>query len=739
MPADQTKPVTSPVVSSTVPGANGWRQVALLMAAQVFLIGIILFAALDIENRDLSIPISGAEGDAVYILANVSAIIDTGWYWFNPRLSAPYTLDLRAFPANFSMDYALVWLVTRFTDSPGLAINLAWILMTLLSGTTALYCMQKLGAHPMVAMAFATLYAVAPFAFYRATHHLMSFYLVPFGCTLALLLATADLDSLGTRFRAFLIASCVLMGFNNIYNTYFCGFLLAAGTFIGLCRTRSKRVLKVGALSLCLLSMAAAVNLAPSLYSWHKHGKPFTEFKTAADSEILGLKIRHLLSPPAPHGLPPFADWLVKERQANFPIETENSTARLGVVGAAGFLFLLIILLTSDGLSSSASSGFILGMARLNLAAVLLATVGGFGSLISLFGLEQIRGYNRIVVFIAFFAMATLALAATALLESAKGNHRRYVSLCLGIVVVTMFGAYDQQYAATNLRLRALPDQQKSDTLRDVITRTENALRHGSMIYQLPETTFPPDGIRHGMQPYDHGRAQVYSATLRWSWPDFSLRRHAWAAAVTNAATEDLISHLVRSGFDAVWLDRAGYATPQASPEVDLRRICGAPLVASTDGRYLVFDLRDIRKTMGQTASPEEAARQQMAILEPVLTEWGSGFYPLERNTSNGQEFRWSRALSDITLVNTSDRERQVTMRCMVQAGHAELEDLLIDGPGVRQKMQVNAAARELSVPIRLSAKQRAVLKFEFKGKPLVVQGDSRSLCFILIEPRVVE
>jgi phosphoglycerol transferase len=679
------------------------------------------------------------EGDGVYILANVTAIMDTGWYWSNPRLSAPYTLDLRAFPANFSVDYALVWLVTRFTNSPGLAINLTWLLMAVLSGATALYCMEKLGAHPMVALAFSTLYAVMPFGFYRSTHHLMSFYLVPLGCTLALLLATAEVDALGARFRWLLTAGCVLMGFNNIYNAYFCGFLVAVGTLIGFGRTGNRRVLKVGTLSLCLLSVAAVVNLAPSLYSWRANGKPYTEFKTVADSEIFGLKIRHLLSPQTPHGLPPLAAWLVKEREANFPIENENSTARLGVVGSAGFLLLLGALMVSDRLSASPSGRFIVGLARLNLAALLLATVGGFGSLISLFLLEQIRGYNRIVVFIAFFALVALALATTRAMEIVRRNHRAFVALCLGIMTTALFGVYDQQYAATNLRLRAASDQQKAGVLQDVVMRTEKVLKPGSLLYEMPDTPFPPDGIRHGMQPYDQGRPHIYSATLRWSWPDFSLLRHAWAAAVPDATTDGLIPYLCRSGFDAVWLDRAGYATPQSSPEGDLRRRCGAPLVASTDGRYLVFDLRSIREANLQQAAPAEIARQQASVLAPVLSQWGTGFYPLERNTSNGQVFRWSRATSDLTLVNASDREKHLTLRCLVQAGHAELADLVIHGPGVDQKMQVNAVARELSVPIRLSPKQRAVLKFEFRGKPLVVQGDSRSLCFIVIEPRLVE
>jgi hypothetical protein len=226
---------------------------------------------------------------------------------------------------------------------------------------------------------------------------------------------------------------------------------------------------------------------------------------------------------------------------------------------------------------------------------------------------------------------------------------------------------------------------------------------------------------------------------LRWSWPDFSLLRHAWARGAQEMTADALPSYLCLSGFDAVWLDKAGYASPQSSPEAELRKRCGAPLVTSTDGRYVVFDLRSIRDAMIKQMSQSEFDRRQAATLAPVILDWGSEFYPIERNANNGATFRWSRASSSLTLTNVSDQEKHVTLKGLVQSGNAKGADLLIQCPGVEQRVQISAVARELSFPVRLDPKQRLVLSFKHTGSPLVVAGDPRTLSFILIGVRLVE
>ncbi len=56
------------------------------------------------------------------------------------------------------------------------------------------------------------------------------------------------------------------------------------------------------------------------------------------------------------------------------------------------------------------TAGLLHHLSILNVAGLLFGTIGGLGSLVAFFGLPQIRAYNRIGVFLSFFALFALAL-----------------------------------------------------------------------------------------------------------------------------------------------------------------------------------------------------------------------------------------------------------------------------------------------------------------------------------------
>src|SRR5204862_367728 len=82
-------------------------------------------------------------------------------------------------------------------------------------------------------------------------------------------------------------------------------------------------------------------------------------------------------------------------------------TGSLGLVGSIGFLYLLgRLCLRRPGRGTRLADG----LAVLTLAGLLLATVGGLGVVLSLLAAPEIRAYNRIVIFLAFFSFAAVAL-----------------------------------------------------------------------------------------------------------------------------------------------------------------------------------------------------------------------------------------------------------------------------------------------------------------------------------------
>ena len=114
---------------------------------------------------------------------------------------------------------------------------------------------------------------------------------------------------------------------------------------------------------------------------------------------MYGLRIRQMLTPIQDHRLPLMRDLRDKIVAAGFPNDAnESSSAALGTIGVIGFAILCCV-------AVGRPRERVLGDARLRLlsgfviALVLIAEVGGLGSLFNIFVVHEFRAYNRISPF----------------------------------------------------------------------------------------------------------------------------------------------------------------------------------------------------------------------------------------------------------------------------------------------------------------------------------------------------
>ena len=162
-------------------------------------------------------------------------------------------------------------------------------------------------------------------------------------------------------------------------------------------------------------------------------------FRVPIAAEAYGLKITHLLLPNPGHRVPLLAalrQFYIEQTGSN-----EASTMPgLGLIGGFGFILLLACSLFRNRNTSRDPVFELLG--TLNLMGVLLATVGGFGAILSFLGFTQIRAYNRISVFLAFLAFMAVALVWRKVEMSIPANSRFFfVVLSLQ---VALFGLWDE-------------------------------------------------------------------------------------------------------------------------------------------------------------------------------------------------------------------------------------------------------------------------------------------------------
>lgn len=151
------------------------------------------------------------------------------------------------------------------------------------------------------------------------------------------------------------------------------------------------------------------------------------------------------------------------------------------------------------------------------LSCLLLATIGGFGSLFNVFVAPDIRCYARIVPFIDYFCLTGVAV-----LLMRWGNWWRRKSLSVGLfgtvlAAITVLAAADQALLSRYLQYGTREQALYHDAA--FVRTIEGRLPQGASVFQLPYTPFPLDPGDSRFRPgYDHGRAgQRHDCDLRCS------------------------------------------------------------------------------------------------------------------------------------------------------------------------------------------------------------------------------
>ena len=574
------------------------RPSAALILVQPVLIAASLFVYLEGWRRDFRVPLWFSI-DSLFYLMQAKSTIDNGWWWFNPLIGVPFGLDNLSFPANGNVDQAIVWLASVPIANALTAINVAWMLMVVLSGLAAMWCLRKLHVTPMSSFVAGTLFALTPYALYKNLAHFgMAVYLIPFVCAAALQLASGRLPERGyLRGPGLLItAGCALLAFNYVYYPFFGCFFIAVATAIGFATYRQRRIVRAGVLLLAVLASCTLINLAPSLRSWAVHGQPFILVeKVPAHAEMFGLKIRTLVSPVLPHWFPPFRKWTEAEVKAQFPLENENTWSRLGMVGSVGFLGLLCLLLVPWAAQRLRAGPLLVAGSQLSMAGLLLATVGGFGSLFSLLVTTDIRGYSRICPFIEFFALAAVAMALDAGLRS------RRMRLAVSAVVLAL-GLADQQGAAAQMNYEYPKNVAELSTVTRLVRQLESRLPDGAQVLQLPFRLYMDEWANPRMPPFEHFKLYLVSKKLRWSYPAFSNQQLEWQVAAAALPHAQLPSRIAGEGFAAIVIDRAGYDDNGAAIAAEIgAAVSAADIIAQTD-RYIAFDIRPLAGALDAAA-----------------------------------------------------------------------------------------------------------------------------------------
>lgn len=704
---------------------------------------------LQLWRADLRVPLA-YHGEAIYNGMLVKGVLEQGWHLGNPALGAPAGVDLRDVPmSDNNLHFALIRLLGLASTNYARVMNAFFLLTFPLTAVAALFVFRRFGLAAWPAVCGSLLYTFLPFHFGRGLQHLFlaAYYVVPLGIMVALWITTGAVslvDDAGRwswrHSRWTLIASaivCALIGSSGVYYAFFaCVFFLVAGGLVAL-RERDARRLALPVALAALTTAVIAVHYSPSIVHVYRHGDTPLVRRTPTDAEVHGLRISQLLLPVTGHrlaGVARFKDVLNAERGVY-----ESDLASLGIIGSLGFLALLAGLLFPQARGISPGRPLarraLQDVRILNLAAVLLATVGGLGSLLALLVTSKIRAYNRISIFIAFFSLFAVVVALDAVYRRYGRSRRRRAALVVGLAMLVGLGVLDQTGRWTVADYARITAEYGSDAT--FIHEIMAVMPRGTMVFQLPMVPYPEHPPIHRMQDYDHGRGYVHSHAghLRWSYGAIKGREgEAWQRWVATKPAREMIDTLAAAGFGGLYLNRTAYVDRGVRLSEEIATVLNQQPLRTHDDRLLFWDLTAHRQALRAQHTPEQWEAKRDVALHPLLMIWQHGCSDLDGTPENN--FRWCAARGEWRLINRAARTRRVTLEMELMAHHAGT--LQIDGAGFSRQLAISAVRQTLSVAASVPPGQHTI-RFHCDAPRVLAPGDQRHLVFRVINFKAIE
>jgi phosphoglycerol transferase len=671
-------------------------------------------------------------GDVVFYSAIVKAIVEQGWYLTITRAGAPGVLQLHDFPM-FDLVHNLAFRVMGlFSHDWALLLNLYFLAGFALIAMSALAVLRHFRISYAPALAASVLYAFLPSRLLKGEGHLQldNFFQVPLAVLVALWLCGdapplvrdrgpgrwPGLDLRGRR-SVVAIAVCLLTAGTGLYYAFFAGALFALGGAWASLRRRTPRHALAGLMLSGIMAAGLAAQALPTVIYQHRNGANIEIARRGAgEAEFYGLKITQLLLPSGSHRVPALSRLKERYQAGTLPKGGEVEYTTLGFVGAVGFVWLLAIGLLGAQ-PRRARDDLLYPLAVLNLLAVLIGTLGGFGSLFAFLITPEIRTYCRIAVIIAFFS-----LFASALLIERLGAGRAWRTGAMAAMALYL-GLYDQvsrqavrPYASTEAAYNAD---------RQLVSRIEAIVPAGGMIFQLPFLRFPESGAPPGMLEYDQLRFYLHSRSLRWSYPTIANRAgDAWASHVAGQEPATMIQTLSDTDFAGIVVDRNGYPDQGANLEAGLQRVLGPARLVSDDRRYVFFDLAAYSRAARASLSVEDRERRRQAATHTVYLRWSDGFFGEEKD-ANGL-FHWSSGRAWLEINNSWDSARAVELTTTFAAAQPPLQ-LRIDSPLLTERIEVPPQGAPLTRTLTVPP-GRNLIRVRGDGRPAIAPGDPRTM-----------
>lgn len=559
----------------------------LMLLALAYLIGI--------HKADLTVPMNYTQQNTGDMLAYAKNICCYNWSNDIVEMGAPFNSNVLRQPGFFAqlIDAVLLKLIYTVTGNVAVALNLYMLLCFLLTALSSFWIMKKLRMSSFSSILGSVVFSTSTYIFMMGMTEfgMMGCYFIPVAIYFGIRIYEDEEffqldDSFFDNKKNFgIIGMVVLMCFNGAgYYAFFAGVVfIVAGISAAMKGFGKNRIFK----ALILSAIMLLVSLVFTIPYWMGTGRFYEYGTTVATAEIKGLKLIQMFLPLNDLGVGIFGR--VINSYYKYTIVENNLviSSFLGIVGAIGFVVLMLALLTA--LVKKKKAGRLIFASEAVLILMLVSETGGIGALITCIFNGGLTDYAKGIIFIIYFAVLAFFIGFEWLV---KRVGLLAVSSAVILIAVSILIQQPAHFSGFYGNAGEVYNQEKQ-----FVNGMELELGRSAKIYQ-PSVVGTYNPVGGAIWEYNNRSIGYYlSNNLCWSI-DVRTGKEAegWRGHLNTLSVDDLVLELRTAGFEAIFIDRSNYETANYTYaflteldvlENELRRVIGGEFVRSGNLEYI--------------------------------------------------------------------------------------------------------------------------------------------------------
>lgn len=493
------------------------------------------------------------EGDSLHHLVIAKALINGNQLENVHALDYPYGLNFNNFPVNDFFEFLSFKFLSYFCNNEFQVVNFYFVSSIYLCFLLTWASLSLLPINSALAYIFSVSHALLPYIFYRNTAHIMLLYIFIAPVLTALLLVfSGKFHHIDTRVKILLLFASFLLGLTYLYNTFFV-YLPFLIIFFFKFTTLEYKARKFFIYLVLLTFAGLLVQFYEAIYLWSKNIELYKVItaRGVVDLELYALKIRHLLMPITDHPLSVFSKFAQIQLGANYPAETENTTARLGALLSICFLYSLYKILKCA--INQTNETEIVSYSMISFAFLLFyCMVGGLGAFSGMFVAGSVRALNRVVPVISFLSIVITASSLNICADTSK------IKSFFIISVLVFFVVLDQVPIKYLKGLSNNSNQEYMEYVKLMDKITVNF--KGKKILQLPYTTYPNTPPVNNFSAHSNFKYYLADSSFYYSWPTFDIKKLNTLESLSSGRQLDQLDRDLINKFEILVVDTLGYS-----------------------------------------------------------------------------------------------------------------------------------------------------------------------------------